>query len=224
MNQVNHLCESWQVFLQRIMDFVSTGHYYHHAHVQPEKRRGKLANIDKKIIERFETTISKDQRYRRKKKNLVNYVYLRWELTLIILKTDGEDSCEERSTQKFHHIRDTPLEITIGSELQLKLTKEEMTKAKDKQKRKQGYTYYLTKQCYRNIKAALLEDVEHRRKDAVIYRFNALNNIPAYAGIIKHKKLLKKVVLNAGKKHGMKFEDSDLVVSTKLYKYKNSLS
>lgn len=210
MDQIKYLALSWQAFIQYMIDCFNKGYFYYHFNTHPEQRRHKLPEIDKKIINRFEIGLSKDRRYRRKKKGQANYTYLRHELMFVILRTDGDDLCSERANQRFDDIRTKPLIISIGGEIQLKLHKKADT----------GYTVCLSKACYRDIKTKLLELAEHRQIKQMHYWFNALNGIPAYAGMIEHKRQLLKAVLQISKKHGTALKRSDFRLNTRLQKYK----
>jgi hypothetical protein len=83
-----------------------------------------------------------------------------------------------------------------------------------------GVSVCLTKACYRDKKAELLELLEHREIDRLKYMYNALNGVPAYSGVVEHKKLLLQEILNAAKRHGIWLRREDFRVRTKLDRYK----
>ena len=166
-----------------------------------------MPKIDRTIIDRFDTSKSKDRRYYHKKAGQANYIFLRHELMFIILKTDGREIDDTR----FKDIRRDPLILRIGSELELKLHR----KAGDK-----GVTVHLSDGCYKNIKYEMLVMLEHRQKNNVIYKFNALNGIPAYSGMYEHKRQLLNELLKTAKKHNIKLKRDEFRLITKLKKVK----
>ncbi len=212
MNYGYYLCTCWQAFIQQIVHNVSHGYFYYHYHTLTENRRPKLPTIDEQIETRFETDRSKDQRYRAKKRGDPSYFYLRHELKLIIMRTDGDEWRAARRDQIFYDIRQTPLEVRIEGEggLVLKLHR----------KAANGISVCLTKACYRDKKAEMLELLEHRQIDLLKYVFNALNGVPAYSGVVEHKKLLLQEILNAAKKHRIWLRREDFRLRTKLDRYK----
>jgi hypothetical protein len=209
MNYGYYLCTCWQAFIQQIVHNVSHGYYYYHYHTLTETRRDRLPQIDEQIETRFETDRSKDERYRSKKRGEPNYFYLRHELKLIIMRTDGD---EWGSEQPFNDIRKTPLEIRIEGDggLALKLHRKAVS----------GISVCLSKACFRDKKYELLELLEHRQLGRLKYMFNALNGVPAYSGVVEHKKLLLQEILNAAKKHGIRLKREDFRLKTKLERYK----
>ncbi len=103
---------------------LSHGYYYFHYYELPEKLRNKLSHIDNLMINRFETDKSKDRRYHHRKAGKANYIYLRYELMIAILRSEGEEMDEKRLEQRFQDIRKEPLEVRInGGEIVLKLHK-----------------------------------------------------------------------------------------------------
>ncbi|MDR2884954.1 MAG: hypothetical protein LBV09_07580, partial [Deferribacteraceae bacterium] len=108
MNHGKYLCTSWQAFIQQIAHNMARGYYYYHHYELPEKRRHKLLQIDEFMINRFETDKSKDRRYHHRKANKANYFYMRYELMIAILRSDGEETDEKRLEQKFKDVRKDP--------------------------------------------------------------------------------------------------------------------
>ena len=207
MEDNNYLTTSWQGFVQEIIHNASVGYYYYNYYELAENRRQNLPKIDRTIIERFDASKSKDRRYHHKKAGLANYKFLRYGLRFIILKTDGKETDENA---QFQDIRTDPLILRVGPHLELKLHKKAI----------KGVTVHLTKACYRNIKYEMLEMLEHQQTNNVIYKFNALNGIPAYAGVIEHKKKLLKELLKAAKKHNIALKREYFRLNTKLKKVK----
>jgi hypothetical protein len=129
---------------------------------------------------------------------------------IVILRSDGVEMDEKRLEQKFKDIRKEPIEICIGDEIVLKL---HFTAT-------EGFTIHFTRACYRSLKANFSELLEKRQVEQVKYWFNALNGIPAYAGIIEHKRKLLDYILKTAKKHGINLKRTDfrLTMRRKIYK------
>jgi hypothetical protein len=211
MSQGKYLCTSWQAFIQQLISNLSHGYYYFHYYELSEKRRPKLLQIDELMISRFEADKSKDRRYHHRKAGKVNYLYLRYELMIAILRSEGEETDEKRLEQRFQDIRKEPLEIRLhGGEIILKLHK-----TVDK-----GLTIHFTKDCYRNLKTKFMELLEKRQIEQLKYWFNALNGIPAYAGINEHKRMLLTHIVKSAKKHGIALKRSDFRLNTRRKIYK----
>jgi hypothetical protein len=157
-------------------------------------------------MERFDTSKSKDKRYHDKQAGLANYKYLRHELKFMIMRTEGK-ACDET---QFRYIGRDPLILRIGFELELKVFR----------KADKGVTVRLSNDCYRNIKYEMLELLEHRQLEKLKYKFNALNGIPAYAGMIEHKRQLLKELVKTAKKQGIALKRSDFRLNTKLMRVK----
>jgi hypothetical protein len=207
MNQGKYLCSSWQGFIQQLAHNLTHGYSYYHYYKLDEKRRNKLYQIDTLMISRFETDKSKDKRYHHRKAGKANYFYLRYDLQIVIQRSEGEETDEKRLEQKFKDIRKEPIEISIGDEITLKLhfTANE------------GFTVHFTKACYRNLK---IKFAEQRQTNQVKYWFNALNGIPAYSGIIEHKRRLLDYIIKTARKHGISLTRSDFRLTTRRKIYK----
>lgn len=212
MEKGKYLCQKWQGFIQQIINNVTKGYYFYHYHVLPEKRHGKLPEIDQKIISRFNAAKSKDKRYHHKKSGLANYFYLRYDGKIIIMRSSGVEPCEELQRHEFFDIRKVPLEIrpVTGGELVLKIGR----------KANKGFTVYIERQCYKDIKYSIAQILDRKQKEFVKARFDRLNNLPAYAGIIKQKEALLRFILKQAKRHGLKLKRRDFRFVTTLHKYK----
>jgi hypothetical protein len=206
MEDNDYLCLTWQAFVQQIIHNASHGYIYYNYYTLAENRRKNLLNIDQTIMTRFDTSKSKDKRYHHKKAGLANYKYLHHELMFIIMRTEGK-ACDET---QFRNIGRDPLILRIGSELELKLYR----------KADKGVTVRLSNDCYRKIKYEMLELLEHRQIEKLKYKFNALNGIPAYAGMIEHKLQLLKELLKAAKKQQIPLKRSDFRLNMKLTRVK----
>jgi hypothetical protein len=210
MNQGKYLCSSWQALIQQLAHNLTHGYNYYHYYKLDEKRRDKLYRIDSLMVSRFETDKSKDKRYHHRKAGKANYFYLRYDLMVVILRSEGVETDEKRLEQKFKDIKKEPIEINIGDEIVLKL---HFTAT-------EGFTIHFTRTCYRELKYKFAELLEKRQVEQVKYWFNALNGMPAYAGIIEHKRKLLDYILKTAKKHGISLKRTDfrLIMRRKVYK------
>ena len=203
-----YLCYSWQAFVQQIVHNLSHGYFYYNYYTLPEKRRKRLPHIDNVIQTLFDTDKPRGCRYHHKKAGKANYLYLRYDLQIVILRSDGEEVCSERLEQKFQDIRTTPLAMYVG-ELRLKLHR----------KTDGRITVCFTKDCYHELKGKFLDMLEKREIERIKYWFNALNGVPSYAGVIEHKRLLLAMILKNAKRHGIPIKRSDFRLTTRLKKY-----
>lgn len=195
MRQSTYLCVSWQGFIQYIVTMVGKGYYFYlwikprESMVITEERQLK---IDGRLMEKFQIVgMSKHNRYYNRKRGMANFLYLRYNSLAMILKSPGEDGGLSAS-EEFMDIRETPTEVEISTNIQFKINLSRTGKS---------WTAYFTKECYRSIKAEMLECLEHRQIRDLEYKFKALNNLPAYTGINEQKMQLRKVILQHAKKN-----------------------
>lgn len=78
--------------------------------------------------------------------------------------------------------------------------------------RKDTFTVKLDKESYREIKSNLYDLMADKKSGVgpVISRFNKLNGLPAWHGIIKQKEALAKYVASLAKKHNVQLRSEDL--------------
>jgi len=118
--------------------------------------------------------MGKDARYRAKKAGKANYAYIRHGLNALILCTKGEEIILD-NPDRFYDIRSRPYSFTIGSWVSIRIGLARTGKK---------FTAYLTKEAYRNIKAVLRENIEHRRFDVFDKHYYRLESLPAFSGIL----------------------------------------
>jgi len=165
--------QEWIPFVERIIRFASHGYHWYARVDIPQKKASVATKIDSKIMEKFpETTLSKDQRYRRKKAGYANYVYLRYNRWGLLLKSRGKSS--PRDDENWSHFAKTPYEFPVGEYLELKIGPGGKSK----------YTCYLTRRSYRAIKTLLRELFEDQRWEQLERQWHALSLLPAYSGMI----------------------------------------
>ena len=149
MNLGNYKCRSWQTFVQQVINLSSNGYFYYNFYILPESRQNSFSKIDEKLVTDYETNMSKDRKYHRKKAGWANYAYLRHEGMIVVLKTKGkgasvdrEDDPDEEKPTKYKDFRKESLVFhPKNGKLSLKVG------LKDGQ-----FTLYLSKTSYQRIK------------------------------------------------------------------------
>ncbi|MDK0794621.1 hypothetical protein P5E48_15625 [Clostridium perfringens] len=193
--KIYYLCKSWQFMLQQIVYLVSKGYIYYSVGEIPLNKASKARSIDKKIINKYNIDLSKDQRARRKKKKLANFYYLRWKNQFVILHTEGK--LEQPPDDVFYNIKKrskggNKFKITIGKALIVNIVL-----------KNEKPTVVLNKSTYKDIKVELDELVKNKQIGKLYKRFSMLNSIPAWSGIVKQKFLLQEEIFKAAKKYGL---------------------
>ena len=195
--KVDYLCNSWQFMLQQIIYLVSKGYTYYSTGEIPINKSNKARSIDKKIIDKYNVNLSKYQRTRRKQKKLANFYYLRWKNQFVILHTKGNIDESVIIDDEFYNLNDyrkgdSKFKIIVGKELIVNIV---MKEGKP--------TVVLDKSTYKDIKTELDELVKNKQIGKLYKRFNMLNYIPAWSGIVKQKFLLQEEIFRAAKKYGL---------------------
>lgn len=183
-------CESWQGMVQQVVLFMSSG-YTRYCHlVIPDRKLDQAGRIDRKLIQKYQCDLSKDQRYRRKKKNEANFHYLRWHDLALILQCPGTIGPEILYDDKFSDVLKNPLHLVVSDYLTLKIVKSQ-----------QGWTVCMSRDTYREAKAQLFEKIIHVSKSEIMDQYNKLNGLPAWRGIIEQRRRLQEFVISATKRH-----------------------
>jgi len=169
------ICDDWTEYVKQILNFAGHGYEYYFSVQIPATKEEKIKRIDTKMIKEYPMVEwGKDRRYRAKKAGMANYAYIRWHLSGILLHTDGREG-ETSDPDTFFHLTARPYVVRIGSWVDIKIGKAKAGKR---------YTAYLTKESFRNIKALLREDIEHRRFDVLEKNYYRLEALPAFSGIL----------------------------------------
>lgn len=223
---INYLCNRWQGLLETIVNFVSQGYVYYHISYLPVTKLNIAHNVDQKMLKKYNLIgDTKDKRYHRKKQGLANFRYLRWEHIIVVLHTEGiiipkgeEDNysttfkafqakkysvvCDDN----FRNIHLSPMALAISDEVSFEVRYFAKKDVGEK------VTVRLSKQLFRNKKAELAEYAEKKAKNSIIYVFKALNNFPAWRGIIIQKRELYRFVMAQARKHSFAFSKNELTV------------
>jgi len=158
----------------------------------PKHKEHRWEKIDEKLKSKYPID-SKDVKYKRKKKGLVNFAFTRWYTYSLIFHTAGE--WDISLDDKFVLIDTNPIYIRTGETLILKIGKNRAGRS---------YTVFLEKTCYRDIKYQLIEAVEHRHLNKVALIWQRLDNIPGFSGIIEQRKIMRNELAETAKKHNIK--------------------
>lgn len=214
---LNYEVISWQGLIQMIVYLAGRGYYHWHMIYLPESKQHKWASIDKKLITKYGMDISKYTRRDRKKRNIANFYYLRWEHIAILLHTDGEITGKVQTSiaklndtiDEFFDIRKTHMFLNIGDISTYEIYKDQDT-----------IVVKLEKQFYRELKTGLMDVAETKNKSRMKHTFNKLNGMPSWSGVYAQKKALAKFLVKQARKNGVKLNLSDLRMVRKRFVYK----
>jgi len=178
--------------------------------VFPERKKSKWESIDQKLIERYKADLSKFQRARKKKKGIMNFLYIRWSMHSVILHSKGILDPEIEIQDPFKDIRKDPLEIKISEDISMSIYKTDQ----------KGFSVKLSKETYKGFKAVIWDSARTQNKDILLKEWAKLNGIPSWKGVIEQKKRLAKYALKQGRKHQIKVSHKDFRINTyrKVYK------
>lgn len=165
----------WTEYVRQILNHAGHGYECYCPIEIPEKKRDRLDQIDRKILGKYPMCEwDKDRRYRAKKAGMANFVYIRWNLSGILMHTPGK-LVEIEDPDRFFSLRERPYVFQVGSWVSIKIGPARKGKK---------FTAYLTKQSYRSIKALLRENIEKRRFDEFRKYYERLEDLPAFSGIV----------------------------------------
>lgn len=202
-----YLCVSWQGMLQQLEKLLKQGYWYHCVTYLPLKKRDKWERIDQKLISKYDANISKWQRARRRKKGLVNFIYLRWENVAVLLHSKGEIPDNVVYDDPFRNI------MAKGRKNRLRIQISPLVGFEFYQDPK-GITVKLDKQTYAGIKDHLETVVATKNVAKIVHEYNKLNGFPAFRGIVRQKIELAKFVMNRAGHHQIRLSPQDLRIIT----------
>jgi hypothetical protein len=203
-----YLVANWQALMQQLVFLSGQGYIHYYVAYLPKEKEHKFPTIDKKLIAKYQTNVSKYQRYRLKQKNRANFIYLRWEHIAVILHTNGDiPVIEEMDT--FKSIKDSPIPIQLSKYLSLSVVWDNGKT-----------TVKLHKESYRTFKMMIEGYAKQQLKRKIIETIQKLNGIPAYRGIVEQKELLVEYALKQLEFHGTSANKNEfrLLRRRKLYK------
>lgn len=212
--KLNYLCNSWQYLLQQLVYIIGRGYYWYHVGYIKAGKEDKALNIDAKIMKKYNIDLSKDQRYRRKKKKLVNFYYLRWQNVFIILHTDGKMDVE--LDDNFFDIRVKQTEV---NRLKVKVSEaiEFNIALQYKDSSKRSVTVALSNATYKNFKAEIEDLIQHKQVNKLESFFANLRGLPAWQGVVKQEYALLEEVYKMAKKYGLNTKKNNRIKYPKQY-------
>jgi hypothetical protein len=105
-----YLARSVGGFIQQAaVYYIQRGYYFYVLGRVPKGTRCR--QIDRKILAQYGIELSKDQRYRRKKKGQANIQYLRYQDTFLLLATEGEHRFFAAEETAIQDARVSPLRV-----------------------------------------------------------------------------------------------------------------
>jgi len=170
-----YLLGNWKNFIYVILNNVSQGYWYFSQFQYPEKKRDKWEKIDEKIINKYNVNISKDQRYRNKKKGKANYRFFRWENQAILLRTEGERLQQDDERWIKLEGKERILIIVGNTEFEIKKINEK-------------FSVKVSKKTFSEIKTDIKTKLEKKLINQALYVFNNFNNLPNYTFLKKQKR------------------------------------
>jgi hypothetical protein len=198
-----YLCQSWQGFLQQLIINANLGYHWYFSYEFKARKHERWHRTDKKLIELYEADRSKDKRYHYKKAGKTNFTYLRFDRIFIMQATNVIEDYKHGYDLKTRPFIYSP---TPDGILELKISPNVEGK----------FTLWLSRDCYRNIKATIYEYLARRQPEKAIYTFNALNGVPCYSGINEQKTQMLREILKEAKRHNLKLKRDDFRINTYL--------
>lgn len=183
-----YLTNNWKNYIYIILNSVSQGYWYYSQFRYPERKKEKWLLIDKKIIEKYQTNITKDQRYRRKKKNLANYRFFRWNEQCILLKTEGERILAD----------DEPWSKLQGKNKIIIPVNSIIFEIQEINKK---FSVKISKKNLKEIKTSIKIKLEKKLINQAIYEIEKLSNLPNYQFLKRQKQESVKYFIEQHKIH-----------------------
>jgi len=199
-----YLAASWQGLVQYVVYLVSRGYYFYHITYFPLKKKDKFEEIDRKLIGKYKTYLSKFQRYRRKAKGLANFAYVRWHNIAIILHTPGEIEEGIVYDDQFHDIRERPLEIKVSdlTALVIRIIDGRVT-------------VRLSRETYEGLRIVLYETAKTKDKQLMLNEFRKIDAFPSWAGIFEQKKNLARYLVKQARRNEVKMTLGEVHITRK---------
>jgi hypothetical protein len=144
-------------FVQQLAScYLEHGYWFYVQGTIPESK--DLAEVDEKLLTKYQVSISKFQRCRRKQKKIASIQYLRYERTFLLLATHGIHDFFKEESQVIKDVRRVPIQFK-GYSI--------------------GYhndhpTVHLARDTYRNLRAYFLELAVHRSADGIAQEIRKL--------------------------------------------------
>jgi len=193
---------NYKVFLQELVRRFSYGYYLYGLTYYPEKKKDKWLKIDEKLLQKYSIfTLSKYQRARRKRAGLINGRILRYKKWMVIQVTLGQDDVQIIKEENLVDIRKKTLILkNLYGTLSFRIGIKE-----------KGFTVYLEKECWRDLKAYWHEKAAKATPIELIQEWKKFDQAcPSWTGITSQKISLRKEVIERLKKRGIKNLNLDI--------------
>lgn len=198
-----YLVKSWQALMQQLVFLAGQGYIHYYVAYLPPHKKEKFDSIDKKLIAKYQTNVSKYQRYRFKQKNQANFIYLRWEHIAVILHTNGDIPVIE-GMDSFKNLKDGAMAIQLSKYLALSVV---ANNGKT--------TVRFSKESYRTLKAHIATYAKYKQKGKIIETIQKLNGVPVYKGVFEQKKQLVEFAISELEKNGVYVSVNEFRVTNK---------
>ena len=186
-----YLVKSWQALMHQLVFLAGQGYIHYYVAYLPPHKKEKFDGIDKKLIAKYQTNVSKYQRYRFKQKNQANFIYLRWEHIAVIVHTNGNIHPIE-GMDSFKNLRDGAMVIQLSKYLALSVVTHNGKT-----------TVRFSKESYRTLKSHIATYAKHKQKGKIIETIQKLNGVPAYRGVFEQKRQLVEFAISELEKNGV---------------------
>lgn len=207
---------SWQGLIQQIVFLITKGYGCFHITNYPENKQDKWDKIDLKLIEKYQTNMTRSMRYRNKEKKNANFMFLRYEGVAVILMATNEFKDSKTQVNKgividdeFFDIEKKDMKIAIGRMSSFKIHKVNGS-----------VRVSMTNKMYKEVSTNLQEVAKLKNVSKVKYEFQKLNGLPCWAGIIEQKFMLLDVVVQELKRHNIEVKKSLFFVKLTRDKFK----
>lgn len=204
-----YLIGGWDPFVEQIVRLVSRGYEEYCLIIYPIEKEHKFSAIDQKMIEKYNANLNKDKTYYRKTKKIANFKFIRYNNIGILFKSKGELEKNIIIDDAFVHVKKEKIMIPVTEKTVMTIGYNE----------KQKISVHLDRDTYKIVKATCFEYIDRKKINEMIETFNALNNLPAWAGIVDQKIALKKQIIKKLEKNISKEKIDSisyrLIISTK---------
>lgn len=208
-----YLVASWQGLLQYISkNMFGKGYYYWHLTELPVHKQNKWKEIDRKLIKKYDGTIDKFKRHRRKAKGKANFRYIRYQQYAFIFHTLG--SLPDTYDDRFYDVREEPFILKISDSISFQIQIAGDGKA----------NVSFTSETYQGFKSMFHNVAKTQNPILLQETVSHLNGIPSMRGVLRQKKNLIDFVLKQVSKYNVrigegkkkrKMNRSDFWINTK---------
>lgn len=143
-------------FVARVVQLAGHGYCFYVLGQIPADK--SPADVDRKLIEKYDIALSRDQRYRRKRRGQAAMHYVRWEDRFVLLATHGRHQFFSDERARIRDLKRTPLRIG-GYSISLRRDPAKGGKLRA--------AVRIDKETYRMVRDSFLERAVHRRGESI---------------------------------------------------------